>query len=94
MNEKLYVMLMENKNPLNDEIIKKHVEHLKTIDKQGILYLCGPFSNYSGGIVILKTKTLDEAYQVANEDPFIKEGYKTFTIRVLEIANKDNNYGI
>ncbi|TQI65403.1 YciI family protein [Clostridium sp. KNHs216] len=90
--DKLYVMLMNNKRKLNSEIIKKHVEHLQLIDQSGNLYLCGPFSDYSGGIEVLVAGSFEEATRIAESDPFIAEGYKTFELRTLEVANKDNNY--
>ena len=48
----------------------------------------------TGGIVILECKNIEEAKAIAESDPFIKEGYKTFELRTLNIANKENNYGI
>ena len=89
-----YVYLMDNKKNLNMEIVKKHVEYVKELDDLGKLILCGPFTDYDGGIVILECKNIDEARLIAESDPFIKEGYKTFELRTLNIANKENNYGI
>lgn len=36
--------------------------------------------------------SFEEAKKIAESDPFISEGYKTFELRTLEVANKDNNY--
>lgn len=91
-NKKLYVMLMENKIALNSEIVEKHVEHLRLIDQSGNLYLCGPFSDYAGGMVIISAKNLNEATRIAESDPFIAEKYKTYELRTLEVANRNNNY--
>ena len=76
-----YIYLMANKKSLSLEIIKKHVQYLKKLDDLGKLILCGPFTDYDGGIVILECKN-------------IEEGYKTFELRTLSIANKENNYGL
>ncbi len=92
MSQQLYVMLMENKNPLNPEVVQHHVDYLKKQDASGRLVLCGPFTDYNGGMVIYKAASFEEAADLANNDPFIKEGYKTFELRTLEWANKDNNY--
>ena len=56
-----YVYLMANKKSLNLEIIKKHVQYLKKLDDLGKLILCGPFTDYDGGIVILECKNIEEA---------------------------------
>ena len=92
MDQYLYVMLMENKNPLNLAVIQRHVNYLKELEISGKLVLCGPFTDYNGGMVIFKEVSPEEANELANSDPYIKEGYKTFEIRTLEWANKGNNY--
>ena len=59
-----------------------------------MLVLCGPFTDYEGGIVILECADIEEAREIAKSDPFIEEGYKDFELRTLSIANKNNNYGL
>ncbi len=88
----MYVYFMKNLKPLNDELVKSHVEHLKELKKQGKLVLCGPFTDYSGGMVVFIAKDLTEATNIAMSDPFISSGCKSFEIRTLEEANEDNNY--
>ncbi len=92
MNKNLYVMLMENKKELNLEVIQRHVAHLKELEASGKLFLCGPFTDYNGGMVIFNALSAKEAEELAKRDPFIHEDYKTFELRTLEWANKDNNY--
>lgn len=88
----MYVYLMKNVNPLNEEIIKSHVEHLKELENQGRLVLCGPFTDYPGGMVVFLAEDLNEATNIAKADPYIASGYKSFEIRTLEAANNENNY--
>lgn len=88
----MYVYLMKNIKPLNEEIIKSHVEHLKKLKSQGKLVLCGPFTDYPGGMVVFLAEDLAEAINIAKADPFIASGYKSFEIRTLEPANDENNY--
>jgi uncharacterized protein YciI len=83
---------MHNEKPLDEEIIKKHVQYLKDLNKQGKLVLCGPFTNYPGGMVIIKANDLNEAENIAADDPLIASGCKSFEIRALELANEENNY--
>ncbi|WP_099466599.1 YciI family protein [Konateibacter massiliensis] len=87
-----YVYLMNNEKPLNEELIKSHVGHLKELKKQGKLVFCGPFTDYPGGMVIFLAESLEEATNIAKSDPFIASGYKSFEIRTLEPANEENNY--
>ena len=83
---------MKNQKPLNEELIKEHVEHLKSLKSQGKLVLCGPFSDYPGGMVVYLADNLEEATNIAKSDPFISSGCKTFEVRTLEVANEENNY--
>jgi uncharacterized protein YciI len=83
---------MENIKPLNKELVESHVEHLKELKNQGKLVLCGPFTDYPGGMVIFTAENLEEATRIAQSDPFISSGCKSYTIRTLEIANEENNY--
>lgn len=92
MNKSLFVMLMENVRELNFDVIQNHVKHLEALDNKGKLYLCGPFSDYKGGMVIFNVSTYNEANELAQQDPFIAEGYKTYELRTIEVANKENNY--
>ncbi|EFM39567.1 hypothetical protein HMPREF0379_0618 [[Eubacterium] yurii subsp. margaretiae ATCC 43715] len=89
-----YVYLMDNKKALSKDIVEKHVQYLKKLDNSGKLILCGPFTDYEGGMVILECNNIEEARAIAESDPFIEGGYKTYEIRTLSIANMDNNYGI
>ena len=90
----VYVYLMDNKKALSLDIVKKHVEYLKKLDELGKMILCGPFTDYEGGMVILECSNIEEARAISETDPFIEEGYKTYELRTLSIANKDNNYGL
>lgn len=87
-----FVYLMQNQKTLNQEIIAHHVEHLKELDRQGKLVLCGPFSDYPGGMVILNAVDLEEADRIAQADPFIATGYKTYELRTIELADASNHY--
>lgn len=87
-----YVYLMNNVKQINEDIIKSHVEYLKELKSQGRLVLCGPFSDYPGGMVVFLAESLTEATNIANADPFIASGCKSCEVRTLELATEDNNY--
>lgn len=87
-----YVYLMKNQHPLNEALVNSHVEHLKALKERGRLILCGPFHDYPGGMVVFTADDLKEATDIANSDPFISSGCKTYEIRTLELANEENNY--
>jgi len=77
---------------LNEEIIRAHVRHLKGLEEKGQLVMCGPFSDFNGGLVIFKAQPYDEALELVKADPFVKEGYESFELRTLELSCKENNH--
>ena len=87
-----YIYLMSNIKPINKELIEGHVEHLRELNREGKLVLCGPFADYPGGMVVFSANDLEEATRIAQSDPFIASGCKSFEIRTVELANEDNNY--
>lgn len=87
-----YIYLMNNEKPIDNDLIKRHVEYLKELNRQGKLVLCGPFTDYPGGMVVIYAKDLIEATNIAKSDPFIMSGCKSYEIRTLELANESNNY--
>ncbi|KAB3529406.1 hypothetical protein F8153_09235 [Alkaliphilus serpentinus] len=87
-----FMYLMNNQKPLNYEVIESHVEYLKELKSQGKLMLCGPFTDYPGGMVIFLAEDLNEATKIAEADPFIASGFKSYEIRTIQLANEENNY--
>jgi uncharacterized protein YciI len=72
--------------------ISQHVEHLRNLDAQGKLVLCGPFTDFPSGMVIVNAKDKAEAIAIANSDPFVIEGVRTPQVRTWKLACADNNY--
>ncbi len=74
------------------ETIQRHIEHLRKLDQLGKLVLCGPFTDYASGLVIVKAKNKDEAIAIAKADPFVIEGVRTPVVRTWLLACAANNY--
>jgi uncharacterized protein len=88
-----YVILLSNTNmKASYETIKQHVEHIKKLDDENKLIICGPFNDYDGGIIVINVDSYKEAKNIAENDPFIKQGVRTYEIRTLEMGCKENNY--
>ena len=87
-----YVILINRQKEYSIDVIKRHVEHLKQLDENGQLVLCGPFTDYDGGMVIIKAESLEAAKGIAESDPFINEGFSTYELRTLELSNNENHY--
>ncbi|MCL2811854.1 MAG: hypothetical protein FWD25_08195 [Clostridia bacterium] len=97
MNEWLYVMFIERGktyNKVTGEVVKRHVEHIKNLDDNGKVELCGAFKGYPGvaGMVVLKAQSYEEAEELCKAEPLVAEGYATYKLRNLQVANRENGY--
>ena len=87
-----FVILITRKKDYTTDVINMHVEHLKRLEKNGQLILCGPFKDHKGGIVIIKAESIKEAKIIAESDPFITGEFSTYELRTLKLADKENHY--
>ncbi|MCI8855237.1 MAG: hypothetical protein HFH26_01665 [Clostridiaceae bacterium] len=97
MEKCLYVMMIKkgkSYNKVTKAVIERHVENLRKLDAEQKIELCGPFNGYPGmaGMVIFKTNNYEEAEALCQLEPLVAEGYATYTLATLHVANKDNNY--
>jgi uncharacterized protein YciI len=65
----LYMLDVER----NQELRPQHLEYLNELSSQGKIFAKGPFVDGSGGLVIYKAESLDEAKKLAEEDPYVLE---------------------
>ena len=97
MEKWLYVMMIKrgkSYNKVTKAVITRHVENLKKLDANGKLALCGPLKGYPGvaGMVIFKTSSYEEAEALCKLEPLVVEGYATYTLAALQVADRDNNF--
>lgn len=97
MEKWLYVMMIKKGktfNKVTKAVITRHVENLRNLDADRKIHLCGPFKGYPGvaGMVIFKTQTYEEAEELCRREPLVAEGYATYVLASLQVADKDNNY--
>lgn len=88
----VFVYLMKNEKELSLPLVEAHVAHLKELDRKGLLILCGPFADYPGGMVVFRADGPEQAESIASSDPFISSGCKSYELRRLEVACRENNY--
>ena len=97
MDQLMYIMMIEKTktyNKLTKKVVEEHVENIRKLDDEGKLEICGVFKGYPGmaGMYILKTESREEAEELCKLEPLVAEGYATYTLASLQIADKDNNY--
>ena len=97
MDKWLYVMFIERGktyNKMTKDVVKRHVENIRKLDDDGKLEMCGVFQGYPGvaGMLVLKTESFEEAEALCRAEPLVVEGYATFKLRKMQVANRENNY--
>jgi uncharacterized protein len=86
------ITLVRTDMPMTEALARRHVAHLKALDRQGRLVLCGPFEDGKGGMVIIRASSLDEATRIAESDPFVREGAETVSVRAWELSCEENSH--
>lgn len=76
----------------SEELIRNHITFLRELDRKEKLVMCGPFTDKKGGMIILKVANLEEAKQIAANDPFVRGGVRSFEVRSWEISCEENNH--
>ncbi len=97
MEKWLYVMIIEKSksfNKVTKAVIERHVANIKDLDDKGYLELCGVFKGWPGvaGMYILKTNSYEQAEEFCKAEPLVVDGYATYKLKALQVADKENNY--
>lgn len=58
----------------------EHADYMKTLAEQKKLILGGPFTDSSGGMVILEVNNIQEANDIARKDPAVRS--QVFQVQV------------
>ena len=97
MEKWLYVMFIEKTktyNRLTKAAVERHVANIKALDEEGHLELCGVFKGYPGvaGMYILRAGSYVEAEELCSREPLVTEGFATYKLKALQVADRENNY--
>ncbi len=77
-----FIAIMETIDPLKDAaILEEHKAYLQHHIDIGNIYAKGPFTDHSGGLIILKTDTLEAAQAVMAHDPVSVNGTRKITLK-------------
>jgi uncharacterized protein YciI len=94
-SEDKYCLVFLNSIPAktpSPEVVNLHAAHLAELDKAEKLVLAGPIPERSGGLIVLRTKTLVEARAIAEEGPMVRCGYQTYELGSWFMRNRQNNF--
>jgi len=63
------------------EILTEHIDYLNDQINAGKILAKGPFTDHTGGLIIFNVRSLEEAEEIANGDPALKEGSRVYTFK-------------
>ncbi|MFC4456117.1 YciI family protein [Deinococcus sonorensis] len=63
--------------PVFEQPLHRHLAYMRRLHQQGIVLAGGPYTDHSGGLVILQPMTLEDAEQMLRADPAIVDGTMT-----------------
>ncbi|KAB2338827.1 hypothetical protein F7731_04565 [Cytobacillus depressus] len=77
-----FIAIMKTVDPIKDEAIRKeHIDYLNDLIERGKIITKGPFTDHTGGLIIFRAETMEEAWQLAEKDPAAIERTREFTIK-------------
>ncbi|MDE2291003.1 MAG: hypothetical protein KGL53_02875 [Elusimicrobia bacterium] len=77
---------------MTPELLKGHIAHLRRLEREGRMELCGPFADHPGGMVVFKASSKEEAEALARADPFVSGGFARLELRTWELSCEDNGH--
>ena len=82
LNLKLFVILSQGKGLDLKPYLAEHLQYMIGLERKGKLFASGPFGNPSrgDGMTVVRAKDIDEAHELAKQDPFFVNGIRTYTI--------------
>jgi uncharacterized protein YciI len=89
-----YVVILQpiESQELNNEVVAKHAQHLRELYNDEKLVLAGPFIDDPSGLLVLRGNNKDEIKSIMDQDPLIREGFRSYEVRTWLMANETNNY--
>lgn len=97
MEKWLYVMQIiktKSYNKVNMAVVNRHVDNIRKLDDNGQLELCGVYKGYRGvaGMYILRAESIEAAKEICDQEPLVVEGFATYELHALRVADRENNY--
>jgi len=63
------------------EIQRAHLENLRSLSEEGSLMIAGPFADRSGGVLVMKADSAEQARRIAEQDPAVQAGRLIVRVR-------------
>ena len=73
-------------------LVDSHIDHLKKLRQEGILFLCGLLKENDGAMLILEADSFGEAEGYILRDPLVDQEFYRYEIYEFIEANEENNF--
>ena len=86
LRKELYVIIGTLSAPHSEQmrLLPDHLEYQIKLEKAGVIFAAGPMFNADGseapGLVIIRAASFEAAKAIADGDPWVKAGVRTYTI--------------
>jgi uncharacterized protein len=88
LRRKLYAVL-SHPSPAPEKLkalLPSHLEYMISLEKRGVLFASGPLADGDGppngaGLTILRAADVRQARELAEADPFVRNGLRTFELK-------------
>jgi uncharacterized protein YciI len=83
LGKKLFVVIWKARAGAElGPVLREHLEFMIELEKRGVLFASGPLSGSAGdGLSILRAGAIEEARAIAEQDPFVVKGLRSFDLR-------------
>ncbi len=78
----------------DNEILEEHISYLNGHIEKGNILAKGPFTDHSGGFIIFSVKTMEEAQQIAGQDPAALNKTREFTFKEWKCSIEIDTKGV
>lgn len=72
--------------------VQGHVRYLRQLEREGSLVLAGPWTDGSGGLVVVRAPDREAALAIAAVDPFVALGVRAARVRCWALSDQDNGH--
>jgi len=78
---KYYAAFLRMQDPSKSQDLRpQHIAFLDQGGKEGKIFARGRFTDGTGGLVIYKTESLEEAQKLAESDPYVSSGARSLEL--------------
>src|SRR5208282_1352865 len=89
MWKRKFYALLSQPSPTPEKLkplLPAHLEYMISLEKRGVLFASGPLSDGAGppsgaGLTILRAASAREARELAEADPFVSSGLRSFELK-------------